>query len=734
MEKVLVWDSVRNRIPDGVYYNRKSIPYKYDRYEVIIDCGYVQERIFVYVNGEEFTGLTDNSGVYRLFVRLKLGVNKFKYRVVNQIGWKEFEIEVTNEAVLSHGIAEAGRVELETVKGVMYDNFSETAVDMTRFKHVLDYDKISDKYKYGEALEAYKQWIDRYRAVRLLGNVEWNGVTGFVGKTRSWICNANLIKGWQYNRLEGFSLDKKFYNLIVNRMNDNLIFNKNKNLVLVVEENESLSIVENVDFFRKVLQYNGDGISRIFAECSYYDMELVSDWVVEVYLRSNIKISNRVKIGIGYTKENRFTTISVPLVDNNWRRYVIQLSEDKVPDVAVIELFGINKEGLINNEEFSGFSSFVFSEQGKIIFIDIPELIPYPQGSWLQIGSWRVRRGRWKNTTSLYIGSFRPVKSVGMYVGVEEGIENIDRENIKIMGDVVERVLPVWVKNYKKLGKVFGYWDDGLKYCNMYNCYYDEDKRAVVNKQIYKYNVPLEYASFNMARFGWLATQRFGILRKDGEVIVKDDGSLVDMVSWDWVSADTIKINHDYFELIDKWDFSFEAYTAVVSGVIEISPVLLGSEYDVIVDGLVEYGISGLIKYRQITENIVFDKNGVGKLKNKAVIKKGIDVVDIKSGNVIQVEFSDNETIQITDNNKVDRGIVSYYVEGFKLDRDYKVWWKGSNSLSGFGDIEWEQVNFLDSVKKRIYNQLKVELFGDKEKEFYRVKGLYLRVIKEVEV
>jgi len=542
-----------------------------------------------------------------------------------------------------------------------------------------------------------------------------------------------LIKGWQYNSLEGFSLDREFHNLIVNRMNDNLIFNKDKNLVLLFEENESLSIIESSGVFSKVLQYNGDGISRIFAECSYYDMELVSDWVVEIYLRSNIEIRDRVKIGIGYTKENRFTTISVPLVDNSWRRYVIQLDEDKVPDVAIIELFGIKKEGLINNE-FGELNSFIFSEQGKIIFIDMPELIPYPQGGWLQIGSWRVRRGRWKNTTSLYTGSFRPVKSIGMYVGVEEGITHIDSENIKIIGDVVERVLPVWVKDYKKLGRVFGYWDDGLKNCNMYNCYYDEDKRAIINKQIYKYNMPLKYVSFNMARFSWLATQRFGILRKDGEVIVKDDGSLVDMISWDWVSADTIKINNDYFELIDKWDFSFEAYTAVVSGVIEISPAVLGSEYDVIVDGLVEYGISGLITYRQITENIGFDKNGVGRLKNKAVIEKGINVVDIKSGNAIQVKFSDTETIQITDNNKIDNGIVSYYIEGLNLDREYKVWWRGSNSLSGFGDIEWTQVNFLDSVKKRKYNQLKVELFGDRGQGFYSVKGLYLRVIKEVEV
>jgi len=733
MEKVLVWDSVRNRIPDGVYYNRNSIPYRYEGYEIIIDCGYVKESIFVYVNGEEFTGLTDNSGVYKLFVKLKLGVNKFKYRVVNQIGWKEFEIEVTNEAVLSHGIAEAGRVELGIVKDVMYDSFSETAVDMTRFKHVLDYDRISDKYKYGEVLETYKQWIDRYRAVRLLGNVEWNGVTGFIGKTRSWICNANLIKGWPY-----ISLDKKSYNLIVSNIHDSLIFNNNKNLVLFCEGNASLSIVENTDLFGEVLQYNGDGISRIFAECSYYDMELVSDWVVEIYLRSNIEIIDGIEIGIGYTKENRFKTVGVPLVDSNWRRYVIQLDEDKVPDVAVVELLGIQKvgggeKGLVGKDGFV-LGGFVFSEGGKVLFANANEGAPYPPGSWLQIGSWRVRRGRWKTTTSLYTGSFRPVKSIGMYVGVEQGINNIDSENIKMIGDVVERVLPVWVKDYKKLGKIFGYWDDGLTNCNLYNCYYDEDKKAVINKPIYKYNVPLEYVSFNMARSGWLATQRFGILRKDGEVIVKDDGSLIDMVSWDWVSADTIKINNDYFELIDKWDFSFEAYTAVVSKVIELPYTLLGSEYDVIVDGLIEYGISGLIEYRQITENIVFDKNRMGNLKNKAVIEKGINVVDIKSGNVIQAKFIDNETIQITDNNKIDSGTVSYYIEGVNLDREYKVWWRGSDSLLRFGDVEWEQVNFLDSVKKRKYNQLKVELFGNKEQGFYKVKGLYLRVIKEVEV
>jgi hypothetical protein len=658
MERVLVWDRVRNRIPDGVYYNRQSIPYKSDGYDIVIDTGYVFSDIVVDVNGEVFYGKTDGGGLCNLHVKLNLGVNKIRYRLWNEIGYKDFEIETTNEAILSYGIAEAGKSELEILKEVLYDSFSETATSMHRFKYLLDYDEIDSRYKYGEVLEAYKQWIDRYRAIRILGNVVDSGVSGFIGKLRSWLCGANIVKGWKYESLNGFYL--------------NMFYGGN------------LSIVNDIALFGRVLQYQGSGLGRIYAECGYYDDNLISDWVITVFLKSNVTI-NGAKVGIGYRDENRFIEFNISAITTTWKSYTFSVAEDKVPDVAFIQLPGI---GVGNN--------------------------------WVRIGLWRVKRGRWANSLKVITGSFRPVKSSGVYIG-----HSSDYTSKK---DLIERVLPVWVKPNFVYGNIKGYWGDSLGSCVLYNCYYDSDKKAVINKQIYRYDTNLEYISSDVARFGAYATRNWGLLKKNNNVIIKDSGEL-GVLSWDWYSDDAIKIYNGYFEYMEEWKFSYEVLTAVVTGVIDIGTV--SSEYDVIVDGLVEYGLSGLAKDRLVKEVVTFDVNGIGVLRNNALIDEGVSVVDLRTGKSVKAEFISKTTIRLSE--VIDIGIVSYYVRGLILDRDYKLWWKGSNSLSQMGSAEWQEVRFLDIVPIRRYNQLKLVLYGEKPEDFYRVKGLYLRLSKEVE-
>ena len=658
MEEILVWDRVRSRIPDGLYYNRKSIPFKSEGYNIVIDTGYVFSDIVVDVNGSVFFGKTDGSGIYSIHVKLNLGLNKIRYRLWNEIGYKEFEIETTNEAILSYGIAEAGKIELDFLKRALYDSFSETAVDMHRFKYLLDYDEIDSSYKYGELLEAYKQWSDKYRAIRIAGNVVDTGVTGFAGRTRAWICGANIIKGWKYESLDGFLINMVYGGV--------------------------LSIEEDSELFGRVLQYRGSGLGRVYAECVYSDKDAVGSWVLTVFLKSNITVTG-AKAGVGYRDENRFVEFNVPVIDTVWRGYTFTISEDRVPDVSYVELPNL---GVSNN--------------------------------WVRIGLWRVKRDRWVTNLKTVTSSFRPVRSFGVYVGHSyETVKN----------DVIDRILPVWIKPSYTYGNIKGFWGDSLVDCMLYNCYYDSDKKAVINKQIYRYDVNLEYVSSNVSRFGAYATQEWGMLKKNGNVVVRDSGEL-EVLSWDWNSLDTIKIYNGYFEFLDEWKFSYEVFTAIITGVIDIGVV--SSEYDVVVDGLVEYGLSGLYKDRLIKEVIVFDLNRIGRLKNRAVIDKGVSVVELKSGRLIKAEFMSDFEIKV--NEDINVGVVSYFVRGLVLDRDYRLWWRGSNNLGQLGSVEWESVKFLDVVPIRRYNQLKLTMHGEKSEDFYRVKGLYLRLVKEVSV
>jgi hypothetical protein len=401
-------------------------------------------------------------------------------------------------------------------------------------------------------------------------------------------------------------------------------------------------------------------------------------------LKSNV-IINGAKVGIGYRDENRFIEFNISAITTTWKSYTFSVAEDKVPDVAFVQLPGI---GVSNN--------------------------------WVRVGLWRVKRGRWANSLKVATGSFKPVKSSGVYIG-----HSSDYTSKK---DLIERVLPVWVKPNFAYGNIKGYWGDSLGSCALYNCYYDSDKKAVINKQIYRYDVNLEYISSNVARFGAYATRNWGLLKKNNNVIIKDNGEL-GVLSWDWYSDDAIRIHNGHFEYMEEWKFSYEVLTAVVTGVIDIGTV--SSEYDVIVDGLVEYGLSGLAKDRLVKEVVTFDVNGIGVLRNNALIDEGVSVVDLRTGKSVKAKFVSEIEIQLSE--VIDTGIVSYYVRGLILDRDYKLWWKGSDSLSQMDSAEWQEVRFLDVVPIRRYNQLKLVLYGEKPEDFYRVKGLYLRLSKEVE-
>lgn len=292
---------------------------------------------------------------------------------------------------------------------------------------------------------------------------------------------------------------------------------------------------------------------------------------------------------------------------------------------------------------------------------------------------------------------------------------------------LVDRVLPAWVKAGYRRGRIRGYWGVGLKDCALFNCYYDADRNGVLNREIYRYKDKLDYVDYNVAKVELIPTRNYGLLRKNDEIIPRDNGEL-GILSWDWNGINTIRIYNGKFEYMDEWMFDYEVKTAIETGIIDVG--VLSSEYDVVVDGLVNYGLTGITNIREITEAVVFDANGIGVLKNKALINKPVVVVDIKTGKLLKGSFVDVYSVKIDGN--IDTGYVTYYTEYLVLDRIYRLWWRGSNSLKNIG--EWVEVKFLDIVPRRRYNQLKLELYGEKEEGFYMVKGLYLRLLDKLEV
>lgn len=365
MEKILVWDRIRSRIPSGLYYKRTAIPRKESGYEIIIDTEKINANCYVKVNGDLIHTKSDNSGLVRLNVKLNIGTNTIEYRFEAEIGYKSFQIEVTNESVLSYGAARAGIEGLDNVRKVFENCFAETAEDTHKFKFLVDYDKLDDKYKYKEILEGSVIWVSKFRAVRILGNVEEANITGFVGRLRGWICNVNSIVGGNFSSIRAKDLDRYF--------KADMFYGG------------ELSLVKDDVLFDRVLQYRGSGLGKIYADCAYWDDALRTDWSIEVFVRANVSIEGGAcKIGVGWEKENRWIWYNLGIVDETWRRYNYIVSEVVAPDVCVIS---IPTMGLSTN--------------------------------WIRIGEWRVKRDRWRVTPKFVVGSYRPVKSVGVEVGAE---------------------------------------------------------------------------------------------------------------------------------------------------------------------------------------------------------------------------------------------------------------------------------------------------------------------------
>lgn len=296
-----------------------------------------------------------------------------------------------------------------------------------------------------------------------------------------------------------------------------------------------------------------------------------------------------------------------------------------------------------------------------------------------------------------------------------------------LINDVIDRVIPVFVDWRVGKDKVFGFFGQTLQNCIKRNCLFDSDYNVIVNDDIYAVNSSLEPYTFNKAYISGLATKRDGYLMFDNKLIPEDyeeGGEL----SWRWLSSGSIELlNGSWGNDITKWKFTFEKLTEVETPIIDLGSFNTFDNF--VIDGFVYYMRTYKEKEKLITNRLfVVNEDGEINLDFPVIFDKGIKIKDLNGKLIYNFTVDETNNIIQLDDKKYDVVYLDFwsnYVDF--VDDDWEVWCRSSNNYSTIGNIEWTKVKFGTLLEQNRYWQIKIKMYGNKPKGFYRIKSLLIR-------
>lgn len=327
MEKRIGWELARKSVPAGIFYQNQAIPYKSNSYyKLVFDSGgYINTTVFVDINGKFLELKTDDSGLFYVNFLPNLGLNIIRFRISGVIGWKEIQLYVTREAVLT-GVFVKIMQEIGKVLNDWFANLSGEGIDLGVLKTIVGFDEITNRFGYMELLESYLLWKDKLLSIKTLGAMDrfnGNGIPFYIRKIGNIVINRNICGVRNIREYDDTEAQE--------------ILNKN----LLLDMMYGGYVTRQLDTFWNdyVIEYKGGGLGRIYFRVDSVDE--YGNWLFKFYVKSNINVNYKIGLFI----DNQWYWSDTKLSNNQWS-YGIFSVEGKKVIVGAVEIGNLY---LINN-------------------------------------------------------------------------------------------------------------------------------------------------------------------------------------------------------------------------------------------------------------------------------------------------------------------------------------------------------------------------------------------------